>query len=90
MFDHAAFMQACRKVAPDEDLFFKADTHWLPVGAASAAAEMASQIKQHAHLPPSSQRGVALSPPQYAVQEHNDLAALLPLAERAKYPYEKF
>jgi len=90
MFDQAAFMQACRKVAPEEDLFFKADTHWLPVGAASAAAEMANQIKQHAHLPPSSQPGVTLSPPQYAVQDHNDLAALLPPAERAKYPYEKY
>jgi alginate O-acetyltransferase complex protein AlgJ len=90
IFDQAAFMQACRKVAPTTDLFFKADTHWLPVGAASAAAEMASQIKKRGHLPPSAQPGVTLSPPQYTVQEHNDLAALLPPDERVNYPYEKY
>ncbi len=90
IFDQAAFMQACRKAAPATDLFFKADTHWLPVGAASVAAEMANQIKKRGHLPPSAQPGVTLSAPQYTVQEHNDLAALLPPAERVNYPYEKY
>jgi alginate O-acetyltransferase complex protein AlgJ len=90
IFDLAAFFQACRKAAPDNDLFFKADTHWLPVGAASAAAQMAVEIKKSGHLPPSAQPGVTLSAPAYAVQDHNDLAQLLPAAERAKYPYERY
>ncbi len=90
IFDLAAFMQACRKAAPNDDLFFKADTHWLPVGAASAAAEMAAQIKKLGHLPPSAQPGVTLSAPAYTVQDHNDLAQLLPAAERARYPYERY
>ena len=90
IFDQAAFFQACRNVAPGTDLFFKADTHWLPVGAASAAAEMANQIRAKGHLPPSAQPGVTLSQPVTAVQDHNDLAALLPAGDRAKYPDERY
>jgi alginate O-acetyltransferase complex protein AlgJ len=90
IFDQAAFLQSCRKAAPDTDLFFKADTHWLPVGAASAAAAMADQIKAKGHLPPSSQPGVTLSPPQYTSGSFNDLTQLLPAADRPKYPNERY
>jgi alginate O-acetyltransferase complex protein AlgJ len=89
-FDLASFLQACRKAAPQDDLYFKADTHWLPVGAASAAAEMANQIKAKAHLPASAQPGVTLSAPQPAPHSHDDLAALLSPAERAHYPTESY
>ena len=89
-FDLAGFLQACRKAAPQDDLYFKVDTHWLPVGAASAAAEMANQIKAKAQLPASAQPGVTLSAPQPATHMHDDLAALLPPAERAKYPTESY
>jgi alginate O-acetyltransferase complex protein AlgJ len=89
-FDQAAFFEALRKAAPNQDLFFKADTHWLPVAAASAAAEMANQIRAKGHLPPSSKPGMALSAPQTTTQPRNDLAALLPASEQASYPYESF
>ena len=89
-FDLAGFMQACRKTAPHDDLWFKADTHWLPIGAASAAAEMANHIKASAQLPPSAQPGVTLSAPQTATHPHDDLSALLPPGEREKYPTESY
>jgi alginate O-acetyltransferase complex protein AlgJ len=90
IFDQAAFFAAVRKVQPDTDLFFKADTHWKAVAAASAAAEMARQITLKQLLPPSTRPGLMLGDPHPVVQERNDLAGLLPASEQAKYPFETY
>jgi alginate O-acetyltransferase complex protein AlgJ len=89
-FDMANFLKACRQTAPDKDLYFKADTHWLPVGAGSAAAEMARYIKASANLPPSAAPGVTLSAPLYGQLAYHDLGDLLPRAMQGPYPYQRY
>jgi alginate O-acetyltransferase complex protein AlgJ len=90
LFDHAALFDQLRQSQPEEDLFFKADTHWLPVAAGASAAEMARQIKLAGHLPPSPQPGLQLAPAKPVTQYDNDLADLLPLAARSAYHYESY
>ena len=84
LFDGVAFFAAVRRTQPATDLYFRADSHWVAVGAAAMAAEMARQVTLAGILPPSSKPGMALSDPRPVVQEHNDLAALLPLADQAR------
>ena len=89
-FDLASFLMACRKAAPQTELYFKADTHWLPIAAGSAAAEMARYIKSQANLPPSTQPGMTLSEPVLGKLSFHDLGNLLPLAMQSSYPWERY
>ncbi|MEJ1976568.1 MAG: hypothetical protein WDN49_11155 [Acetobacteraceae bacterium] len=88
--DQAALFDALRKAQPATEFFFKADTHWMTTGSEPSATELAKQIKEKGHLPPSSKPGSTLGAPTSIRQERNDLAALLPPAEQAKYPFERY
>jgi alginate O-acetyltransferase complex protein AlgJ len=88
--DFAAMFAALRKVQPDAGYFFKADTHWTTAGSEPAAIELARQIKAKGHLPPSREPGTGLGAPVSILQERNDLAALLPAAEQAQYPFQRY
>lgn len=79
-----------RAAQPNDTLFFKADTHWTATGAAYSATELARQIKEKVRLPPAPQGGARLAPPVTVVHEKNDLVALLPAADAANYPLQKY
>lgn len=87
--DYAALFSRLRQAQPDRLLFFKADSHWTPEGAEGAAVEMASALAGRVRLPPSSRPGAALTEPE-PMRHVGDLAALLPSANRARYPAEPF
>ena len=86
--DLFAPLQSLRKAQPTQPLFFKADTHWNAAGAEAAAIAMAKEIKEKLKLPASAASGIKLGAPSMLTQEKNDLAALLPAADAAKYPLE--
>ncbi|CAH2602381.1 ALGX domain-containing protein [Rhodovastum atsumiense] len=88
--DLAAPLQRLHAAQPATPLFFKGDTHWTAAGAECAATEVASQIKQKFRLPPAPQGGTRLGAPVMALQEKNDLVAMLPLSEAPKYRLESF
>ncbi len=82
----APFQAAARS----QQLYFKADTHWLPEGAALAATELARQAAPGLKLPPASRPGVRLAEPTTATNPVSDLLRFLPQAERAGYPPEQY
>ena len=88
--DQAAMFASLRKQHPDIEYFFKADTHWTAPGAEQSARLMASELKANVHLPPASRPAVQLAAATDAVQERNDLAALLPTAQQASYPFQHY
>jgi alginate O-acetyltransferase complex protein AlgJ len=79
-----------RRAQPIEALFLKADTHWTAAGAEATAAEFAKEIKEKLRLSPSAMPGIQLGQPVSVLQEKNDLAELLPVADRAKYPLQTY
>ncbi|WP_158745919.1 alginate O-acetyltransferase AlgX-related protein [Acidisphaera sp. L21] len=87
--DQATILEAARKKTTDL-LFFKADTHWTAPGAELSAILVGDAIKEKLHLPPSAKPGMKLAAPTPVTQERNDLAALLPVADQAKYPYQTY
>ena len=88
--DQATMFAEARKQHPEELLFFKADTHWTAPGAEKAAVFVASAIKEKIQLPPSSKPGTQLAAATPVVQERNDLAAMLPVADQSKYPFQRY
>ena len=88
--DQAAMFAEARKQAPSDVLFFKADTHWTAPGAQKSAMLMAGAIKEKIHLPPSAASGTKLAPATSVLQERNDLAAMLPIPDQSKYPYQSY
>ncbi len=88
--DQASMFAAARKQNPGDLLFFKADTHWTAPGAEKAAILLASEIKGKLRLPPSSAPGTKLAAASPVLQEHNDLADLLPVADQSKYPFQSY
>lgn len=88
--DLAAPLLERRRSAPQDQLFFKADTHWTPTGAAVTAAEMARQIRATIRLPASRAPGTRLGPPTTETRLRADLREFLPVADRAAYPNERF
>lgn len=79
-----------RKAQPAQPLFFKADTHWNATGAEAAATAMAKEMKDKLKLPASAAAGTKLGAATTMTQEKNDLAALLPPADAAKYQLETY
>ena len=88
--DQAAMFAEARKQAPADLLFFKADTHWTAPGAQKSAMLVAGEIKQHFALPPSGAPGTQLAAATSVLQERNDLAALLPIPDQSKYPFQSY
>jgi hypothetical protein len=88
--DLFAPLQGLRKAQPAQPLFFKGDTHWNATGAEASATAMAKEIKEKLKLPASAAGGTKLGAPTMMTQEKNDLAALLPPADGAKYPLETY
>lgn len=88
--DLALPMLAQRRASPRENLFFKADTHWTPAGAAVAAAELNRQIRASVRLPAARSPGVRLASAVTQTRLRRDLLEFLPPAERAAYPPEPY
>lgn len=80
-------LAALRKTHP---VFFKADTHWNASAAEAAATAIAKDMREKLKLPTSAQPGTKLGASTTMTQEKNDLAALLPPADAAKYPLETY
>jgi len=72
-----------------DPIFFKQDNHWRPPAAYLAAEEMA-RAAAPARLPASSRPGTRLGDWVNFTQATADLAALLPQAERARFPMERY
>jgi alginate O-acetyltransferase complex protein AlgJ len=88
--DLAAIMVGANQPSKADTLFLKLDTHWTPAGAALAASEVAKEIMAKCHLPPSKAPGAKLGPPVLRSESGGDLLALLPAAEKAKYPPDTY
>jgi len=88
--DLAAPMLAQRRTSSQENLFFKADTHWTPAGAAVAAAEVNRQIRASLRLPPSLAPGVRLGPIVTQTRLRRDLVEFLPPADRIAFLPEPY
>jgi len=78
-----------RASGPDP-IFFKSDTHWMPVGAEIAATETAKAVAQANVLPPSNRPGLQLGQPVAKTQPRGDLVRNLPEAQRASYAPERY
>lgn len=89
VFDHATQFAALRRSSRDA-LFFKADIHWTPAGGAAAATELAKLVKSQASLPAPRRPGTGLGDYISMRYESNDLAGMLPPAQRARFPFEQF
>ena len=82
-------LTALRTSQTADNVFFKGDTHWTALSAEAAATEIAKQM-QALHLPASPQPGTKFGQVGTLTQEKNDLADLLPPADRSKYPLETY
>ncbi len=83
-------LMAYRAANVSESMFFKGDTHWTPAGAQAAATELARILRLKGILPKSASPGTSLASATTLAWGKNDLAALLPLTDAAKYPMEKY
>lgn len=88
--DLDAVFRAARTAQPGQPLYFKTDTHWMPVAAELAAAEVAKQIREKLHLPASRRPGTRLGAVVTLTQPSGDLARFIPLAERGAYGPETY
>ena len=86
--DLLATLAGMKRDQPETLLYFRTDTHWTAPAAEAAATEAARQMRQTLALPPARRRGTALGPPTVVAYPKNDLALLLPAAERGRYPSE--
>ena len=89
MVDHAAQFATLRRTSRDP-LYFKADIHWTPAGGAAAATDLAKLVKVRAGLPSARRPGTRLGEFISMRYESNDLAGMLPPAQRTRFPYEQF
>lgn len=88
--DLLAPLVAFRAANPGEPVFFKGDTHWTGGGSQAAATELARLIQQKSHLQASAKPGTVVGSPTSVSWSKNDLAALLPPADAAKYAAETY
>jgi alginate O-acetyltransferase complex protein AlgJ len=87
--DLATALADAKRAQPQLPLFFKADTHWMPAGAETAAIAFAKEVLAKVQLPPSTQPGTQFGTP--VEMEHvNDLARLLPAPQRDQYPLQTY
>ena len=85
-------LAALRTSQTADTVFFKGDTHWTALGAETGATEIAKQMMAPGKLklPASTQPGTKFSGVGTLTQEKNDLADLLPPAQRGQYPLEPY
>ncbi len=76
--------------ARSQQLYFKADTHWLPEGAALVANELARKAASRLRLPASPWPGAKLGEPVTLTNPVSDLLRFLPPADRAAYSPEQY
>lgn len=77
------------KTSQRDPIFFRADSHWTAMGAEFAANDMARQLREAAPLPASRRPGTRLG--NYVTNVHSgDFLALLPEADKPRYPAERF
>ena len=88
--DLGALLLNHRRAHPDQQLFFRADTHWTPLAAAIAAQEIARLIRASNMLPPSRVPGVRLGPAITQNRTRRDLLEFVPAADRPAYPVEPY
>lgn len=88
--DLGTLLLAHRRAQPQDQLFFKADTHWTPLAAAISAQEVARQIRAGANLPPAPAPGARLGPATNMVRARRDLLEFIPAADRAAYQSEPY
>lgn len=82
--DMAAGLLELRRTSQDQ-LFFKADSHWTPAGAEPMARLTAAMMKDRLRLPASARPGLRLGPVETKSTD-GDLMQLLSPADRATYP----
>jgi len=88
--DLAAAFSALRKATPNENAFFKADTHWTSFGAENAAVQVGREILTQLALPHSVKPGSRLGPRVNQMHTTSDLLVTLPPDVRAEHPPEAF
>lgn len=88
--DLGALLLAHRRNHPQDTLFFRADTHWTPLGAALSAHEVARLVRGAGILPAASAPGMRLGPPTTRMRARQDLLDLIPASERAAYAPEPY
>lgn len=87
--DLDATFRAHMQREPGRNLFFKADTHWTPIGAEVAAVEMARQMRASMRLPASPRPGTPLGDLRPMTIAAGDLTPYLPPAQRANFGPEE-
>lgn len=87
--DLDAAFRAYMQREPGRNLFFKADTHWTPIGAEVAAVEMARQMRAQMRLPASPRPGTRLGDLRPMTLAAGDLTPYLPPAQRASFGPEE-
>ena len=86
--DQLTFFTGLRTSQRDP-IFFKADSHWTAVGAEAAANDMARLLREASPLPASRRPGTRLG--NFLTNVHGgDFLALLPEADKPRYPPERF
>lgn len=88
--DIGALLLAHRRAQPQDHLFFKADTHWTPLGAAITAQEVARAIRAAGSLPAARAPGARLGPATTMIRARRDLLEFVPAAERPNHPAEPY
>jgi alginate O-acetyltransferase complex protein AlgJ len=86
--DVSAALLERRRASPEQEVFFRGDTHWTPTGAAVAAHLLGRDIA--GQLPPARHAGVRLGPVVTETRVRRDLVELLPAGERPSHPPEAF
>jgi alginate O-acetyltransferase complex protein AlgJ len=81
---------ALRAKSPNAPLYFHADTHWTALAAETAASSIGDQMIKSLNLPRSSAPGMKPVKTEIDTFTTNDLARMLPWAERSAYPGERF
>jgi alginate O-acetyltransferase complex protein AlgJ len=82
--------RAARSAQPARQLYFKADTHWMPAGAEIAAVELARQMRDTFRLPPSERPGTRFDGVATLTNTTGDLLQWVPAADRGNYPAERY
>ncbi|MDB5416021.1 MAG: hypothetical protein JWR10_4356 [Rubritepida sp.] len=73
---------------PNRPLFWKTDTHWTPVGAETAAIEIAKQMREQLGMPASQRPGTRLGDLRPMTLAAGDLTHYVPAAQRPSYGAE--
>lgn len=88
--DISAMLLERRRANPQDQLWFRADTHWTPLAAQLAAEATARSLRAAVSFPPARGPGARLGPPVTATRTRLDLLEFIPRADRAAYSVETY